>query len=270
MRSVVMKKYYLDMALKAAREMIQAYYVDRNVEGVFKHLSEENFSFMGFIEGNFFNSKEAFKEYAEVSLPNTLNYKMVDENYSVGGQSQDSCLVIAKISFVYTRTQKPFVLNFFFYFNLRGGEIICTHYHVSRTFAINLLEIANLTLDTDRISLKKKTADLVRADYGINISQNVIIYPRSRKVKIEGESIDLTPLELEIFLVLADNLNRPIMPEKIYASIWTNSELQMTSNVLPMHISNIRRKLSPYEDLIQLLYIRDKGYCLSFKPKSFS
>ena len=57
-----MRKHYLDRALETAREMIQAYYVDRNVEGVFKHLSEENFSFMGFIEGNFFNTKDTKRD----------------------------------------------------------------------------------------------------------------------------------------------------------------------------------------------------------------
>ena len=257
-----MKKCYLDRALRTAREMIQAYYVERQVEGVFKHLSEENFSFMGFIEGIFFDSKEAFREYAEVSLPHTLNYEIIDENYSVGGQSQDSCFIIAKITFMYTPTQKPFVLNFFFYFNQLGDKIICTHYHVSRTFNVNLHEIANLDLNADKISLKKKMPDSLRADSRIHISPEIIVYPRSRRIKIEGENIELTPIETELFLVLADNLNQPISPEKIYEIIWMKSELQLTSNVLPMHVSNIRRKLSPYENLIKLSYIRNKGYCL--------
>lgn len=258
-----MKKFCLESALKAAREMIQAYYVERNVEGVFKHLSSENFSFIGFIEGISFNSKEAFREYAEVSLPNTLNYQLVDEDYSIGGQSQDSCFIIARINFMYTRAQKSFVLNFFFYFIQRDDKIICTHYHVSRSFKANLLEVASLDLEADKISLKKKMPDSLRADSGIQISQNIIIYPRSRKLKIEGESIELTPIETELFLVLADNLNQPISPEKIYKDIWAKSELQLTSNVLPMHVSNIRRKLSSYENLIQISYLRSKGYCLN-------
>ena len=256
-----MRKHYLDRALETAREMIQAYYVDRNVEGVFKHLSEENFSFMGFIEGNFFNTKEAFREYAEVSLLYTLNYEIVDENYSVGGQSQDSCLIIAKITFIYTCTQKSFGLNFFFYFNQLGDDIICTHYHVSRSFNVNLLEIANLGFDEEKFFSKKMT-NSIRADSGIHISQNIIVYPRSRKIQIEGDSIELTPIENELFLVLVDNLNQPITPEEIYKIIWMKSELQLTSNVLPMHISNIRRKLSPYENSIKLSYVRSKGYCL--------
>ena len=251
-----MKKFYLESALKATREMIQAYYVERNVEGVFEHLSAENFSFMGFIEGICFDSKEAFREYAEVSLPRTLNYKIIEEDYSVGGQSKDSCFIVAKINFLYTRTQKNFVLNFFFYFIERDDEIICTHYHVSRSFK------ANLDLELDRISLKKKMPDSLRADSGIQISQSIIVYPRSRKLEIEGESIELTPIETELFLVLADNLNQPISSEKIYEAIWMKSELQLTSNVLPMHVSNIRRKLSSYENLIQLSYVRSKGYCL--------
>ena len=123
-------------------------------------------------------------------------------------------------------------------------------------FVLNLSE-------ADKIFREKKMTDLIRTDLGIHISQNVIIYPRSRRLKIEGDIIELTPIECEIFLVLADNLNQPISPERIYEIIWLKSELQLTSNVLPMHISNVRRKLAPYEHLIKLPYIKNEGYCLN-------
>lgn len=274
-----MNKYYLDRALDTAREMIKAYCVDRNVEGVFKHVSAESFNFVGFMENVSFNSKEDFRKYAEDSLPYTLNYNVVDEDYSIVGQSQDSCLVLAKITYMHSNTKKTLVLNYFFYFNLQGDKIICTHYHVNRQFNINKAvwlvflnenmpypklpsEIQDYS-EAKKIFQKKKIADSIHADFGIHISQNIVIYPRSRKLKIEGDTIELTPIECEIFLVLADNLNQPISAEKIYEIIWLKSELQLTSNALPMHISNVRRKLAPYEHLIKLPHIKNEGYCLA-------
>ena len=78
-----MQKYYVECALKAAREMIQAYCVERDVEGVFKHLDSERFNFMGFTEGNTFTSSKNFREYVESSLNYMLAYKILEEDYSV-------------------------------------------------------------------------------------------------------------------------------------------------------------------------------------------
>ena len=408
-----MQKYYLDSALNAAREMIQSYLVNRSVEGLVKYLSPENFNFMGFIEGNVFDSAAEFRQYAELSLNQTLSYKLIDENYSVCSQSNDSCQILAKTTFIHIRTQKPFVLNYFFYFNQLDDKVICTHYHVSRQFDMNkpirlvffnenmpypklpweiqaynedLLEFMNSDVvaeksfyyedtggsmfpyrlvnrkyikllgyttiqefiteqnssslsnvhaadkdryveylakhyaeniaglnsepqykyrstyylryrlqspnladevnvlewgnffteksrtivncfvlnlnESEKISANVKISSSIRSEYGIHIKQNIIVYPRSRKIKIDSETIELTPIECEIFLVLVDNLNQPIMPEKIYEAIYQNSSLRMTSNVLPMHISNIRRKLGAYRHLIQINFVKGKGYCL--------
>ncbi len=405
-----MQKYYLDSALNAAREMIHAYFVERNVDGLFKHLSSENFNFVGFMADNVFDSAATFREYLKDSLKYTLDYEVIGENYSVCSESRDSCQVLAKITFAYTRTKKSFALNYFFYFNRLGGKLICTHYHVSRQFNMNkpvrlvffnenmpypkipweiqaynedLLEFMNsdavaeksfyyeenfpyrlvnrkyinllgyktihdfireqnssslsnihaadknryveylanhyaenvecqkiepqykyrstyyisyriespnpvgevnvlewgnfftqegrttvncfvLNLnEAEKSSLDSNLGSSIRADFGIHISKNIIVYPRIRKIKIDSEIIEFTPLECEIFLVLADNLNHAIMPEKIYEMIWVKSDLQVTSNVVPMHISNIRRKLSAYENLIKLVHVKNKGYCLS-------
>ena len=408
-----MHKYLLESALTAAREMIQAYCVDRNVEGVFKHLDSDKFNFMGFTEGNVFNSSKKFREYAESSLGYTLAYKLVEENYSVACESRDSCLVIAKTKLLDTRVQKISALNYFFYFNRLGNKMVCSHYHVSRLFKppqviksmffnenmpqlylpseiisynedlldfINSTEVAEKSFyyeenlpyrfvninfmkllgyskihdfapkqnhsslmnvhvadqnryveylkaqftekvdehaserhqylssyylsyrlqspflseevtvlewgnffkqngrtivncfvlnlnEVEKISLKTKSDvtlpnNSILTDCGIHISPNVIVYPLSRQIKINDTTVSLTPVENEIFLVLLDNLNQPILPEKIYSSIWRNEEINLTSNVLAMHISNIRRKLSSHENSIKLVFIRHKGYCL--------
>ncbi|MBR2773542.1 MAG: hypothetical protein IKD73_00960 [Selenomonadaceae bacterium] len=112
-----MQKYYLECSLNAASEMIKAYYVDRNVDGVLKYLNPKNFTFISYDSGLSFDDFKNFVAFLETSLEYLVSYKLIDENYTIGGQSQDSCFVIAKIKLIDTRTQKIFELHFFFYSN---------------------------------------------------------------------------------------------------------------------------------------------------------
>lgn len=96
---------------------------------------------------------------------------------------------------------------------------------------------------------------------GIRIGKNVILYQLKRQVNVDGELIDFTPTEFEVLLNFIDNLNKPLTLDKIYEMIWNDSELQLTSNTLRMHISNIRRKLKISEQSsIHLDTIPNEGY----------
>lgn len=422
-----MEKYYLESALNAAREMIQSYFVERNVDKVLKHLSPMKFKFVGLQEGIEFDSAKQFARFAESALDLVPMYKVIEEKYTIGNESQDSCLIIAKLKLFDTRTQKTFVLNYFMYFNQQGNKIMCQHYHVSRPLKMNeeirsvffndnipyprlanelisykedLLEFMNagavaeksfyyeekypyrfvnhkyLKLlgyskinsfiseqnysslvnihaadqnryveylqkhyaekigernfepqykyrstyyvsyrlqspflseevkvlewgnfftqsgrttvncfvvnlnDVERLSFLPPIHHLqqgnecdeenelgseaisVRTDFSIHISKDVLIYPRMKQIKINNEMVELTPIECEIFLVLLDKLNQAVTVDEIYGSIWNDETLHLTSNVLPMHISNIRRKLKKYEEEIKLVYIKNEGYSL--------
>lgn len=417
-----MQKNYLDNnALNAAREMIHAYFIDRSVEGVFKYLNPASFTFMGFTENVYFNSLEEFRKYVRGALSYTIAYTIIDEDYSVCCESQDSCLVIAKIKFTDAHIRKLFNMNYFFYFNQLDDKIVCSHYHVARPFKAEILTkpiffnenmihlknaneiishtegilefinseavaeksfyyedkfpyrtvnrnymkllgykvirnfvteqnysslinihpedrsryveylknqyekkiaictselkyqyrnsyqliyrlqsphlsgevkvlewgnfftqngstivncfILNLN-EAEKISLNTNSNDIpatnpmqadpisIREDCGVHIKQNVIIYPRKRQIKIDDKTIDFTPIECEIFLVLLDKLNQPISADELYSCIWSNGEIYSSSNVLPMHISNIRRKLRAHENSIKVVFIKKEGYCL--------
>ena len=400
--------------------MIHAYFDDKNMEGVLKHLSAENFTFVGVTKDAVFNSKKTYREYAESFLEDINTYEIIEENYSVASESQDSCLVIVKLKSIDTRTQNICELNYFFCFNQLGNRIICPHYHVSRPFTANKVvksvffnenmpppelpfevllyneelisfmnsaelamksfyyeknfpyryvnrrymellgystirefvteqnysslvnihaadqnryveylqahhaaKIGNRTFeqkykyqstyyliyriqspflaedvsvlewgnfftqggrtivncfilnlnDVAQLSLRTKSQDTfphlpcgelnsAYTDCGMHVSQNIIVYPRNRRIKIDNETIELTPVECDIFLVLLERLNRPVTVDEIYVNIWNNEELHLTSNTLPMHISNIRRKLKVHEQAIRLVYIKNEGYCL--------
>ena len=101
-------------------------------------------------------------------------------------------------------------------------------------------------------------------DNGIYIGNMIIIYPKHHKLLIKEKLIDLTPIEFNLMLMLAENINNPIDSEKIYNNLWNDSELKITSYTLKTHISNLRRKLkNASEDSIKLIHIKNRGYCLS-------
>lgn len=365
-----MHKYYLDCSLNAAREMINAYYVDKNVDKLFEYINPKNFTWNGYDTDISFSNAKDFRKYAEDSLSHLNFYNLIDENYSVSGETQDSCFIIAKIKLFDTRTQKNFELDFFFYFQQVGNVILCSHYHVTRPlntkidsnsiffkrnspapffsveiqsfnedllnfitsnavaeksfyceenfpyrfvnrefinllgyekisefiteenistlinihaadqrkyveylrtvyeknvgrfgfdqqyqyqnsyfvkyrlqsprlseevsvlewgnfFTLNGRTIVNCFVlnfaEVKNISSAKEKADTIpesislREDFGIHIGKNIIAYPMSHQIKIGGATVELTQVESEIFFVLADNLNRSISMEKIYA-----------------------------------------------------
>lgn len=406
-----MHKYYLDIALNTDHKMIHAYFDDKNMDVVLKHLSADNFTFVGVTKDAVFDSREKYRKYAESFLGYIGSYKIVDENYFLASESQDSCVVVVQLKHIDTHTQNICELDHFIYFKQLGNGIICNHYHVSRpsrttqinktaffndnmpdpklpsefdaynkdiikfmnsngiaeksfyyedklpyrfvnreymkllgyrihnfvsednysslanihvanqsrylkylqnqhalkvgehdfdkryeyrgsyyvsyrlqspklTEEVEVLEWGNFFTqngrtivncfilnmnDIDKISYKEDKEDKfvsVREDCGIHISQSVIIYPRSRTIKVDGSIIEFTQVEIELLLMLVDNMNRAVTAEQIYEMIWNNAELKLTSNVLHTHMSNIRRKIGAYRDKINLVFKRNKGYYL--------
>ena len=125
---------------------------------------------------------------------------------------------------------------------------------VVNCFVVNMNEV-------DKIFECNKKVEISGSEYGMRIG-GLIYYPRTRKIKIEGKVTEFTPIENEIFMVLADKLNEPIKREEIYEKILLNSELEVLSSVLAMHISNIRRKLRESDESIKIVYVKGEGYCL--------
>lgn len=235
-----MKKIFLDCALNSAQQMIKFFYVDKNVDEVCKFLDKNNFSFNCFIDGKDFDSVENFHDYLQNSLDLIKFYEIADENYSIAANSQDSCIVDAKIISVDKQSKKICDLQFYFYFIQREQQIFCHHYHVVRPFKIN---------------------NFLPKEYVIHINEKILIYPRLKKIKIDEKIIELTAMECDIFLFLLENLNKPISSAEIYKNIWGTGFSYSTSNVLPTHINHIRKKIQIC-DSMKIIYLRNQGYCL--------
>ena len=127
-----MEKYYLDKALKTAREMIHAYFDDKDINGVLKHLSAEDFTFKGVTKDAVFNSREKYREYAESFLQYIDSYEIIDENYSVLSESEDSCQILVQLKSIDALTQNICDMDYYFYFKQVMERLICPHFHVNR------------------------------------------------------------------------------------------------------------------------------------------
>lgn len=100
-------------------------------------------------------------------------------------------------------------------------------------------------------------------DCGIHIGNTVLIYPRRHKLFINGKSVMLTPIEFNLFLVLAAQFNQVLTTKEIYKNLWDDEDLNITSFTLKTHISNLRKKLrEASNDKIMLNNCKGDGYCL--------
>lgn len=60
-------------------------------------------------------------------------------------------------------------------------------------------------------------------------------------LKREGTRIDLSPKEMALLLVLAENQGRPFSQEELYERVWSNSYGDMTT--VSVHIQRLRKKI---------------------------
>ena len=63
-----------------------------------------------------------------------------------------------------------------------------------------------------------------------------------KEVKVDGETIRLTPIEYNILLLLVKNAGKVFSNEQIYESIW-NEEAVGADNTVAVHIRHIREKI---------------------------
>ena len=63
-----------------------------------------------------------------------------------------------------------------------------------------------------------------------------------KEVKVDGESVKLTPMEYNILLFLTKNQGRVFSINQIYENIW-NEEAIAADNTVAVHIRHIREKI---------------------------
>ncbi|HBN00859.1 MAG TPA: DNA-binding response regulator [Firmicutes bacterium] len=75
----------------------------------------------------------------------------------------------------------------------------------------------------------------------------------NRVVKRDGTEIHLTQGESTVLFELAKNVGKPVTRETLYKALWGDVS-GFETRTLDVHVKEIRRKLSPDNDLIETVY----------------
>ncbi|MCD8327245.1 MAG: response regulator transcription factor [Lachnospiraceae bacterium] len=89
---------------------------------------------------------------------------------------------------------------------------------------------------------------------------DLVVDDQAREVKVDGESIKLTPIEFNILLLPVRNAGKVFSIRQIYENIW-NEEAVGADNTVAVHIRHIREKIeiNPREPKY-LKVVWDVGY----------
>ena len=68
------------------------------------------------------------------------------------------------------------------------------------------------------------------------------INTESKSVRVDGESVRLTPIEYKILELLARNRGRVFSAEDIYRNVW-NEDIVVGDNTIAVHVRHIREKI---------------------------
>lgn len=86
------------------------------------------------------------------------------------------------------------------------------------------------------------------------------VFPRNRKVSLDGREISLTPKEFDILYFLMQNRGEVFTKEQIYRAVWEEDYLMDDSNIMAF-VRKLRKKIEPNPDAPQyILTIWGIGY----------
>lgn len=110
---------------------------------------------------------------------------------------------------------------------------------LSRTRRARTIALIAKLLDTLKLDLVEPAPQSTHGNFEFG---TIVIDPRMRQVKRDGEHIDLSPREYDLLLALALAEGAPLARETIAASVWRES-LSPDSRTIDQHIGQIRKKL---------------------------
>ena len=90
---------------------------------------------------------------------------------------------------------------------------------------------------------------------------DLVLNPVTREVRRDKEKIELTLKEFELLQYLMRHPNQVMGREDIFAHIWDFADTSL-SNVIDVHIKNLRRKIDDKHDAKLLETIRGIGYTI--------
>jgi two-component system OmpR family response regulator len=95
----------------------------------------------------------------------------------------------------------------------------------------------------------------------------IVIEPISRRVTVGGRPTELTARELALLTYLVQHTGRAVSRSELLQKVWSTS-FDRASNVVEVHVKNLREKLGAHEALIQT--VRGVGYRAVAEPDASS
>lgn len=92
-------------------------------------------------------------------------------------------------------------------------------------------------------ALRRCGGGLRKTEENIRKYKNLVMEHASRRVKVNGEEIALTPHEYDILWILMEEPGRVHSRESIYEKVWQNGYYG-EDNTVNVHVSNIRKKIA--------------------------
>lgn len=92
--------------------------------------------------------------------------------------------------------------------------------------------------------------------------KNCVLDTQSISVKVNGQSVDLTAREYQLFLVFLQHPERVFTRNTLFSLCWGQAYVG-TDNTVDVHISRIRGKLAAFDDEEYIRTVRGIGYRLS-------
>ena len=126
-----------------------------------------------------------------------------------------------------------------------GRALLSTDSQAGRDLAPVLLDVA-----TGRIVSVELTTDGTQANVaqaGPIVIDQLSIDMASRRVKLAGKVVQLTPKEFDILAFLASNRGTVFSKEEIYRAVWRDQYLLDDSNIMAF-VRKIRKKIEPEPD----------------------
>jgi len=124
-------------------------------------------------------------------------------------------------------------------FNVGGDD------YISKPFSINEV-IARVNAVLLRTVSKKKAK---KSSSNIKIGDLKVDMER-KKVKLNGESVDMTKKEFEILILLAQNEGKIFSREDILNKVWS-MDVIVIDRTVDVNIARIRKKIGPYGKMIK-------------------
>ena len=93
------------------------------------------------------------------------------------------------------------------------------------------------------------------------IMHDLVISRNSNQVKKKEEAVNLTEMEYQILLLLADHPKKIFSNQELYEAIWKGPYMYSANNTIMVHIRNLRKKLGvDPQNPVYIKTVWGKGY----------